>query len=123
MAACTSINVERVAGGAPSGDDYQRVAWLHDVIEDSDASLDDLRGRLHPDELEALRLLTHDDPAVTYDDYVEAITAAQGRAGLLARAVKQADMLDNLSRCARDHDPAVAQYGRALGHLWTASAS
>lgn len=40
-------------------------------------------------------------------------------AGELARAIKQADMLDNLRRCARDHDPAVLQYGRALAAMWT----
>jgi ADP-ribose pyrophosphatase YjhB (NUDIX family) len=44
---------------------------------------------------------------------------APGQPGLLARAIKEADMLDNLRRCAEVHDEAVAQYGRALARLWS----
>ena len=112
-------HVARVAAGVTSTDSLQRVAWLHDVIEDSDTTLDDLRGRLPEAELDALTLLTHRD-AIPYADYVEAIIAAPGEAGELARAVKESDMLDNLRRCATDHDPAIVRYGTALGALWTA---
>ena len=115
-------HVSRVAEAVPDDDSHQRVAWLHDVVEDSGVTIDGLRAQLSDDELQALRLLTHDDPAESYDAYVQRIIEAPGAAGKLARAVKQADMLDNLRRCARDRDPAVAQYGRALGALWTAGA-
>jgi hypothetical protein len=110
-------HVARVAEGVPADDAHQRVAWLHDVIEDSDLTAGDLEPRLTADELQALCLLTHsaDEP---YLDYVRRIIDAPGVAGALARSVKQADMLDNLRRCARDHDPAVAQYGEALAALW-----
>jgi hypothetical protein len=111
-------HVARVAEAVPADDAHQRVAWLHDVLEDSDLSREDLGGQLEADELDALYLLTHSDPDEPYDNYVERIIGAPGAAGDLARAIKQADMLDNLRRCARDHDPAVAQYGRALGALW-----
>jgi hypothetical protein len=75
------------------------------VIEDSDLAADDLAVRLAGDELQALCLLTHDDAAELYEDYVQRIIDAPGAAGDLARTIKQADMPDNLRRCARDHDP------------------
>jgi hypothetical protein len=113
-------HVARVAEAVAADDAHQRVAWLHDVIEDSEVTAEDLGGQLAADELDALCLLTHDEPEELYDDYVGRIIGAPGAAGDLARAIKQADMLDNLRRCARDHDPAVALYGRALAALWTA---
>jgi (p)ppGpp synthase/HD superfamily hydrolase len=112
-------HVARVAERAPGDDAHQRVAWLHDVIEDNPAAATQIADRLPDVELEAIELLTHVDPGVTYADYIAAIAAATGSAGALARAIKQADMLDNLSRCARDHDPAIAQYAAALAALWT----
>ncbi len=111
-------HVARVAEGVAADDCAQRVAWLHDVIEDSELTAEDLTGRLTADELQALKLLTHNTATESYEAYVERIIDATGTAGRLARAVKQADMLDNLRRRARDHDPAVAQYGLALAALW-----
>jgi (p)ppGpp synthase/HD superfamily hydrolase len=110
-------HVARVAEGAPRQDAYQRVAWLHDVIEDSDIDAEQLRLRLPEAELEAIRLLTHDE-GMAYQDYIDLIVAADGEAGTLARAIKEADMLDNLRRCALARDEAVEQYGRALVSLW-----
>lgn len=113
-------HIARVAEAVPDDDAHQRVAWLHDVIEDSGVTAEDLKEHLEADELQALTLLTHQGANEPYDDYVRRILSAPGRAGELARAVKQADMLDNVRRCARDHDPAIAQYGRALAALWSA---
>jgi hypothetical protein len=113
-------HVARVAEAVPADDAHQRLAWLHDVLEDSELVAEDLGDQLAADELQALCLLTHDEAVEPYDDYVGRIIGTPGTAGDLARAIKQADMLDNLSRCARDHDPAVAQYGCALAALWSA---
>lgn len=113
-------HVARVVEGVPDADEYQRVAWLHDVVEDSDIAPEDLRDKLPAAEIQALRLLTH-DKTEPYMEYVRRIIEAEGQPGMLARAVKQADMLDNLRRCAAGRDPAVAQYGQALGALWTES--
>lgn len=111
-------HVARVAESVRLEDAHQRVAWLHDVIEDGDLTDRDLEARLEAAELDALRLLTHDDPSEPYDRYLRRIIEAPGRAGDLARAIKEADMLDNLRRCVRDRDSAVAQYGRGLAALW-----
>ena len=72
-------------------DEYTTVlALLHDVVEDTDRTIDDLRAEGFPDEvLEALSLLTH-DPAVDYMDYVREIGKNR-----LARAVKIADLRHN----------------------------
>jgi hypothetical protein len=113
-------HVARVAEAVPADESHQRVAWLHDVLEDSEMTASDLGARLTADELQALVLLTHHDLDEPYENYVARIVDAGGAAGRLARAIKEADVLDNLRRCARDHDPAIAQYGRALAALWAA---
>jgi len=66
-------------------------AVLHDVVEDTEVSLEDLAGAgFSAEALEAVRLLTH-DKSVPYLDYVKAIAADP-----IARQVKLADLEDNL---------------------------
>ncbi|MBO4220475.1 MAG: hypothetical protein J5933_06090 [Clostridia bacterium] len=66
------------------------VALLHDVVEDTDYSLDDIRSLGFPDEVtEALELLTHDD-SVPYMEYVGSVSKNP-----VARAVKLADLRHN----------------------------
>lgn len=66
------------------------VALLHDVAEDTDITLDDLRNEGFGNEvIDALSLLTH-DPAVPYMDYVEMI-----KQNPVAKAVKLADLMHN----------------------------
>lgn len=66
------------------------VALLHDVIEDTDITFDDLRREgFSEDIISALKLLTH-DPAVPYMDYVELI-----KTNPIAKAVKIADLTHN----------------------------
>ena len=110
-------HVARVAEAVPRSDPHQRVAWLHDVLEDTQVEIDVLKQRLPAAEFAALTLLTHNSDE-TYDDYVARIASAEGESGGLARAVKEADMLDNLRRSALARDPAVGRYGRALATLW-----
>lgn len=65
-------------------------ALLHDVIEDTDYTFDDLRGMGFPEEvIEVLTLLTH-DPAVPYMDYVKIIATNP-----TAKKVKIADLKHN----------------------------
>ena len=110
-------HVARVAESVPHSDALQRVAWLHDVLEDTDVARDALGARLPDAEFEPLLLLTHDG-GDSYEDYLGRIAVAEGEAGSLARAVKEADMLDNLRRCSVARDPAVAKYARGLATLW-----
>jgi len=65
-------------------------ALLHDVMEDSDYTADDLRSAGIPDHIiDALQLLTHDKD-VPYMDYVRKIKGND-----LAKAVKLADLKHN----------------------------
>lgn len=65
-------------------------ALLHDVVEDSDYTLEDLQNMgFAPEIVEAVGLLTH-DPEVPYLDYVRAL-----KENPIARKVKLADLAHN----------------------------
>ena len=66
------------------------VALLHDVVEDSDYTIEDLRKKGFSDAvLEAISLMTHAD-GVDYMDYV-----AEIKKNPIARVVKLADLRHN----------------------------
>jgi len=73
------------------GSDADRMAAvLHDVVEDSDVTIENLQNVGFPKEvLEAVTLLTH-EKEVSYEDYVERLKAHP-----IARRVKVADLEDN----------------------------
>ena len=99
------------------GDKAKAVAWLHDVVEDTPMTFDDLRAAGIDDEvLAALELLTH-DKTVPYMEYVAAI-----RENDLARTVQLADLAHNsdLSRLPEVTDAdlqRVEKYRQAMGLL------
>ncbi|MEL6271954.1 MAG: GTP pyrophosphokinase [Chloroflexota bacterium] len=69
----------------------QMVAVLHDVIEDTDVALDDLRAAGYPENvLQALELVTRRSDE-TYDEFIERIKPHP-----LARRVKIADLEHNM---------------------------
>ena len=81
-------------------------ALLHDVVEDTDYTFDDLEKMGFPAEVvEALRLLTHGKD-VPYMDYVRAL-----KENPIARAVKLADLQHNsdLSRLDKADERALAR--------------
>ena len=92
-------------------------ALLHDVVEDTDYTLEDLCAMGFPaDVVDALSLLTH-DPAVPYMDYVKEIAKNP-----IARKVKMADLRHNsdLSRMDEVDEWAVKRtekYKKALAYL------
>ena len=93
------------------------VALLHDVMEDSDYTVDDIRAIGMPDRvIEALLLMTHDE-SVPYRDYVANLSNNP-----LARTVKIADLRHNSDLTRLDtitaHDrQRAAKYARALDLL------
>lgn len=72
------------------------VALLHDVVEDTAVTLEELKASFPPEVTDAVALMTHDD-RVDYFDYVRAI-----KSNPIARKVKLADLAHNSdqSRCA-----------------------
>lgn len=65
------------------------VALLHDVVEDTDITFDQLAKQFSDKVIEALKLLTHDD-SVEYFDYVRNL-----KTNPIARTVKFADLCHN----------------------------
>ena len=70
-------------------------ALLHDVVEDTAVTMEELAKEFPPELIEVLQLLTHDD-STDYFDYVRAI-----KENPIARKVKLADLAHNSdqSRC------------------------
>ena len=74
-------------------DEYSTcVALLHDVVEDSDISLNQLSGIFPPEVIKAIDLLTKKDNMM-YADYIKQIKTNE-----LATKVKLADLAHNLDR-------------------------
>ena len=91
------------------GDDPQAlaVAWLHDVLEDTAVTEDDLRADgFPPAVVDAVAALTKRE-GVSYDAYLRGVAALP-----LARAVKVADMLSNLADDPTDRQ--IVKYARGL---------
>ena len=72
--------------------DNERIAAvLHDVVEDTQWTLDDLAANgFKPEVLDAIDCLTHQD-GVSYSDYIDRI-----KPNAIARNVKLADLEDNM---------------------------
>ena len=87
------------------------VALLHDVVEDSTYTFEDLVKMGFGDEvIDALRLLTHGD-GVDYMEYVRAI-----KGNPIAKAVKLADLTHNsdLTRLDKVDDKAIERRNKYL---------
>lgn len=72
-------------------EDEKCVALLHDVLEDSNFTVEDLRTAKIPEQvIEAVETLTHKD-GVSYEDYISNIKNNE-----LARQVKMSDLKHNM---------------------------
>ena len=100
---------------ARSGGDIV-VAYLHDVVEDSRTTIQDLRDfGFNEATVEAVEVLTR-DPLVTYAEYIERVRHYGGA----ARAVKIADLEDHLAEVDTLKPSLKGRYDRALAALRTA---
>jgi (p)ppGpp synthase/HD superfamily hydrolase len=91
-------------------------ALLHDVVEDTEMTFEDLAGLgITPEVIEAVRLLTHDE-AVPYMDYVRNIRDSGNPAAL---AVKLADLRHNSdpSRMGGDREKTARRRDKYLAAL------
>ena len=113
------FHVRRVAKSSP---DFARsVAWLHDVLEDSSVSEEELLASgLTDEELRALRLLTRGGDsrsAKHYLSHISHIARSSGSAGEIARAVKRQDLADRQRHPNRRPDGWHPPYQAALALL------
>ena len=109
-------HVRRVAAATP---EFARaVAWLHEVLEWTSVSEEQLLAEgVSDDELRALRLLTRTagrDSEAGYLAHIATIARADGRAGMLARAVKVSDLNDRLLHAGPGTNAHRPPYARAL---------
>ena len=80
-----------VAGRVRGDDEAEAVAWLHDVLEDTEWSRDDLWAEDIPEKIiNAVQILTHPK----HEPYIDYINRVKTNA--LARKVKLADIQSNL---------------------------
>ena len=113
------FHVRRVAKSSP---DFARsVAWLHDVLEDSSVSEEELLASgLTDEELRALRLLTRGGDSRSAEHYlshISHIARSSGSAGEIARAVKRQDLADRQRHPNRRPDGWHPPYQAALALL------
>lgn len=105
-------HVARVAGKL-AGDKETTVAWLHDILEDTDVTKYDLEELSFPaDVISAVVAITR-QPSEEYDEYLERVVNNQ-----LAHIVKISDVMDNLGRSLEDLNPRRRiKYFKALEFL------
>jgi (p)ppGpp synthase/HD superfamily hydrolase len=101
-------HVERVVA-LVEGDEAKAVAWLHDVLEDTTVSADDLLAAgVSETVVEAVRLLTkpkadpHVSPEQKHRSYQDYINTLLDGGNALALAVKMADLRDHLRPMDRE---------------------
>jgi len=94
-------------------DDLMAVAWLHDILEDTNCS-PDLLGEYY----QAVEYLTHDKQLISYNEYLENIkNHSDNYWGKIAYQVKLADMKDHLNQKATLTDKLKEKYLSGLAVL------
>ena len=99
------IEHPRAVAAKVDGELEKVVAWLHDTVEDTDATIGQIRELFGDEVADAVGLLTH-DKSVPYFDYVREI-----KENPIARAVKMADLSHNMD-ISRIPSPTDADFER-----------
>ena len=92
------------------------VALLHDVVEDTDITLDDLRAYDFPEQvIDALSILTHDE-GIPYSHYISLINSSDNP---LVKKVKLADLRHNsdetrLNEIGEKDKERLSKYNKAI---------
>lgn len=81
----------RVAELAGENSTIRAIAYLHDVVEDTDATIEDIQGIFGYAVSEIVDKLTR-RPAESYEDYIQRVSRSHR-----ARIVKIADLIDNMN--------------------------
>ena len=98
---------------------YVATAYLHDIIEDTDCTREDLVALFPEFVVEAVFRLTRDE-GVTYAEYIERILSRDiipTLAGKIARVVKLADLLDHVSGPTPCPPSLIKRYEKSLYRL------
>ena len=95
----------------------QIVAVLHDVVEDTEVTVEELRAEGLPEDLVAAVVALTRRDGMAYDEYIEQVAQDP-----IARKVKAADIADNLANnrrlpAAPEVAARIARYERALLRL------
>jgi len=100
------VHPEAVASRVGTDPKMLAVAWLHDVLEDTDETVESLVDKGIPEEVVAsVEILTKSN-GVRYDEYLDRVLTDS-----VARSVKVADMLSNLSDSPSDRQIRKYAYG------------
>lgn len=99
------------------GPEYELVGLFHDIVEDTDCTLDEIRAQWGDAVAAGVDAMTHRDGEDYFEDYLPRVMANDH-----ARAVKTADATDNLGRNAQIPDPQRREalkrkYEKVLGIL------
>ena len=100
---------------------YVATAYLHDIIEDTDCTREDLVALFPEAAVEAIFRLTR-EKGMTYAEYIERILSRwlvrrMALAGKIARVVKLADLLDHLAGPTPCPPILVKRYEKSLYRL------
>lgn len=104
-----------MSNGAP--DPVQIVALLHDLVEDTAYTVEDIRNLFGDTVADAVGVITRNKEGETYAQYIERV-----KVNRIAREVKLADLKDNLSHCRdlpTDHPKRslISRYENAIAAL------
>ena len=96
-----------VASRAPQSPESQSVAWLHDVLEDTSVTREELRDHGIPENVVAAVEALTKQAGSTYEENLQRVASNK-----LARSVKIADMLSNLADSPTENQ--IRKYAHGL---------